>query len=646
MSWEVRTMPSGTLSSKGKGWFNLTLFQKNLTRFWPIWAVYAAVLFFLLPMEIILYGGREYTRSRLISAVTGQVFNATSASIPVGVIFGLLTAMALFSYLMNSRSAGMLHALPIRREGLFLTNWVSGLCFFLVPDLVITLITLAAQAAVGAGSAMPVLRWFLVQTSVSMFFFCLAVFCAMFTGHILALPVFYGIINALVMGIFVLIDTAMEILLVGFDVGTLSGSSLGRWCTPALQLNNLLRYDTFYDETMEMQSFSSVSTAAALGYCVVLGAIFTLVALAVYRCRQLERAGDLVTVGWVRPVFQYGLGVCGGVALGILLYMNFFDRFGAWSFILLAVVCAVVCAFAGRMLLKKTLRVFADGWKGCAILAGTLLLVLAGARLDLMGYQIWTPEADAVESVWFSGVNSAPYDSGSYTNYTITDPEEIAAAVDLHGAITQRLDDLKQNSESGGTYDRDSYQTETTTSLRLRYTLKDGRTVSRRYDSLPIRAEALTDPDSYASKLERFINRPERIRAAYGSDLPSGAEARRVEASGGSLCNTRGSDQEGGRYGSYDLSAQQAQVLWKAVQEDLDAGRIGRRYLLDDRERQENCFVSDIELYFSWPVVQVDGEKVFNSTSIFFTPQVTSTSTLRALEELGLRELLRGRADS
>ena len=87
-------------------------------------------------------------------------------------------------------------------------------------------------------------------------------------------------------------------------------------------------------------------------------------------------------------------------------------------------------------------------------------------------------------------------------------------------------------------------------------------------------------------------------------------------------------------------------MLWKAVQEDLDAGRIGRRYLLDDRERQENCFVSDIEFYFSWPVVEVDGEKVFNSTSIFFTPQVTSTSTLRALEELGLRELLRGRADS
>ena len=35
MSWEVRTMRSGT------SYFNLTLVGKNLARFWPIWAVYA-----------------------------------------------------------------------------------------------------------------------------------------------------------------------------------------------------------------------------------------------------------------------------------------------------------------------------------------------------------------------------------------------------------------------------------------------------------------------------------------------------------------------------------------------------------------------------------------------------------------------------
>ena len=46
MNWEVRTMPSATSYSKPlrpHAWFSPTLFRKNLTRFWPIWALYGAV---------------------------------------------------------------------------------------------------------------------------------------------------------------------------------------------------------------------------------------------------------------------------------------------------------------------------------------------------------------------------------------------------------------------------------------------------------------------------------------------------------------------------------------------------------------------------------------------------------------------------
>ena len=226
------------------------------------------------------------------------------------------------------------------------------------------------------------------------------------------------------------------------------------------------------------------------------------------------------------------------------------------------------------------------------------------------------------------GVNSVPYDGGSHANYQITDPEGIAAVVDLHAAIVRRLDELEQNAARTA-YKEEAYQTETTTTISLNYTMKDGRTVTRRYD-LPIRASALTDPESYASKLKSFINRPELIREAYWSNLPYGGLPERVEVSGGYLSNTQGTEQ----------------VLWKAVQEDLNAGRLGRRYLLDDRERQENCFISDIDLYLTWSSVGPDGEKEANSTDILFTPQVTSTSTLKALEELGLRHLVRSRQES
>ena len=43
MNWEVRTMRSVTSC------FNSTLYRKNLSRFWPIWALYSVIWLFALP---------------------------------------------------------------------------------------------------------------------------------------------------------------------------------------------------------------------------------------------------------------------------------------------------------------------------------------------------------------------------------------------------------------------------------------------------------------------------------------------------------------------------------------------------------------------------------------------------------------------
>ena len=37
-----------------RSWFNVTLFQKNMTRFWPIWGLSLVIWLFLLPVNLIL----------------------------------------------------------------------------------------------------------------------------------------------------------------------------------------------------------------------------------------------------------------------------------------------------------------------------------------------------------------------------------------------------------------------------------------------------------------------------------------------------------------------------------------------------------------------------------------------------------------
>lgn len=630
-------MPSGISSFERAGWFNTTLLKKNFKRFWPIWAVYAAVLFVMLPMELLSAAYRSTSSAYITRQALDIAWNALRSAPFLGVIFGVVTAMALFSYLMDSRACQTIHSLPIRREGLFLTNWVSGLGFFLLPNLAVALITLAAGAALGAGQtfSLQILVWLAVETAVPMFFFCFALFCAMFTGNLLALPIFYGILNGLVMGVGSLVAAILSKLLVGYVESTFLDSDFARWCTPVFEMNYLL-----CEENWD-------SCLAVVCYCVVLGAAFTAAALAVYRLRQLERAGDLVTVGWVRPVFQYGFGICLGMCLGLFLYDELFYGFDELLLIALIAGMAVVGAFAGRMLLKKTLRVFAEGWKGVAVMAAVLALVLVGAKADFFGYQRWTPDPDRVTGLRFSASSSYPEDDGGYLNMYTEDPDFIRSVVDFHGALVEDLDLISGRGEAALWAMNSGEETCREVYLRLYYTMDSGETVARRYTAVPITAEAMEDEDSYAARLQAILNTHEAVLGAYlqGNDPADGeavdgwlnnwAEEEVIANEDSKLVSTRG---------TLTLTAEEARVLWDALREDLANVRIGRRYLLSDTERLENCAYTDLGLTVAYSRIDEEGERNSWTSSYTFTLQRSATSTLKALEELGYgdRVLWRG----
>lgn len=625
-------MPFEISRSDKMGWFSLTLFRKNWSRFWPLAAGYGLIQFFLLPAELFL-GRGSTSKGHMETWIYNTLRDRAVSAVFFGLVFGLLAAMALFSYLMNNRSVGMLHSLPIRREGLFLTNWVTGLSFFLVPNALVTLAAFGAEGLCGYVAGNMTLRWFALHTVIAMFFFCFAVCCAMFTGHILALPVFYGVLNILVMGLSLLIDNALSTLLLGYEGTQAVYADLTLWLTPAWNLHNMVTmvgWNGAYN--------IADGTAGALGYSVVGGAVFTFIAVAAYHHRQLERAGDVVTVAWVRPVFQYGVGVCLGLTVGTVLYNNFFRDLGAWGFVALVCLWAVVGAFVGRMFLKKTLRVFAEGWKGCVALGFCMLALLGGARADLFGYQRWTPDPEKVERVIITSVSSAPYD-GASSSMAIEDPELIREIIAIHAGFTADLDRMERVQRDGSYYevDDENYETSSSFMLRMYYKMKDGREVARKYYAIPVTAGELADPTSYAARFQALLNRPEVVRESYLDWMDTDREVATTPV-GGWLTNIRGEEYE------RELDYDGAELLWKAFLEDLEAGRI-HRYLLDDREREENCYYTDVIFTLNQTYRGTDGERETRSRDLCVTVQRSASSMMKVLEELGLTDLLAQRGE-
>lgn len=634
-------MRSATSSSEKTRRFYPALWKKNMARFWPIWVVYGLGWMVGMPMNLLLNAQSSGTISGLSFA---QYFAqstvrelAASSTMMTTLCFALLAAMAVFSYLYNSRSVAFFHALPLRREDLFLTNYLSGLSFLVLPAAAVFLVTLLSELGLGALDLRGLLVWLLAQVLLSFFFFSFAAFLAMFTGHILALPAFYGILNGLAVGLLYLVNQVLSSFVYGYvNVGRLNELCL--WLSPPFRLVDSLALEYKWQEVtaqgdrLTQVQFHGMGTIFI--YALV-GLVLTAVALYIYRRRHLEGAGDVVTVAWTRPVFRYGVGVCAALSVGQFLYQFFRYSLpkGGWPLLGFLVVWGAVGYFVAEMLIQKKFWVFRGSWKGCVVLCLAFTALIAVMELDLTGFERRVPEADRVVSVSLYPGSNAPYDSGDNT-IANTDPQMIEAIIALHQAIIDEQS-IHESDELGSNYEtrylagaqRIDVQTAGSSRVELTYTLIGGDVMQRSY-YIHYDTESLADPASAAGRLNAILNRPEVILKQY---FP--AEREKLLAEGtlrltGISLDVYNTEQN--QYETYPIPVGWREELIQAIKDDIERGDLGRRYLLEDMERLENCYYTDLQITYEWS----DLEK--GSDMVRITLQTTASETLDTLREAGI----------
>ena len=81
------------------------------------------------------------------------------------------------------------------------------------------------------------------------------------------------------------------------------------------------RYETSVLTSVTLENGWLIAAYAAAG-AALLGLAWLL-----YRRRRSESAGDVVAVGWMKPVFRYGCAVYAAILGGRLLYALLWDSF-------------------------------------------------------------------------------------------------------------------------------------------------------------------------------------------------------------------------------------------------------------------------------------------------------------------------------
>lgn len=619
----------------GTSFFNSTLYRKTMGRFWPFWILYGMIWLFALPLNLMnqyfsyIRGGMAVSQAQSeLLDLARDIPHFLATGVSISLISGVFCAMAVFGYLYSSRSACMMHALPLRRETLYATQYFAGFSFLLLPHLVIGLLTLTVELSLLPsslwGTALSSLGlWVLVQSGTALFFFSFAAFCAMFTGHVLALPAFYGILNCLVFVIHSLLTELMAQFFYGYPGGRLGGA-LVEYCTPAYALTEACQWDSSYSSYSLFYPSSASASAMGLsalgtvaGYAAA-GVIFALLALLVYRYRHVESAGDVVAIALVRPVFKYGVSFCSGLCFGILT--NSFFGWGNVALSLCVLFWAAVGYFAAEMLLKKTFRVLRS-WKGCLAITCVLALLCLSFFLDVFGVENRVPDADQVSSLSLSISTGYPYDSSSLNQLQITDPEQIQQILDLHQAIIR--DKTRADYSGSGSVSGDDF-----ISFEVAYTLKNGFTLERRYYSVPIFLAELDQSGSVTWQANQLVQNRNLVALSY--DFNSYERGRLVEAYLDNVYNHSTASLD-----TLYLDGM-ADQLWAAMRQDFEEGHIGVRYLFDDEERLKNTCRTD--LCFTWEMPsnsQTFQPESVDTVSITITMTPQASHTLAVLEKSG-----------
>ena len=589
-------------------YFNPTLYKKNLSRFWPIWVAWLVLWLFIMPLNLInMWTNYQMDGQEGIYRFLRICLNLNSDfgefTLFLGACYAVVVALAVYGYLYNHRSAATMHALPLRRENLFVTNYLSGLTFFLLPSVVVyglsTLVIFTALPGELSALALPAL-WsgFWMRTAGELFFYSFAVFCAQFTGNAFALPAFYGILNCLVIAMYTLCsELARNLFYGGWPI--MGEPKFVELLTPVYGMYTAVRwprvswYDLWSNELNVPQigelELGFASPGIMAGYAFA-GVVLTAAALLVYRRRHIETAGDVVSVKVVRPIFRVGVAVCVGLWGGVLSAMFFrHDRvevlLSAW-----VILWTVVGYIAAQMLLHKSFRVFKKSLKGCAVTAVVMALSLTACYLDVFGVETWVPDADEVESVQIYISNTFPLDDGAYFNEDITDPAQIEQIVALHESI---IDDYKR-------YGDDDYG-DHIVSVEFVYLIND-RSYRKQYNWIRLLQDEINSPASTTWILDQFLNEPEVVEMAYDLD----------RARTGKIVCTELQDvvHPSGRFDSVE-KLDGAEEIWEAVQYDFAAGNLGVRYLFDDDVRNQETYRTDLNLRFILPERQSADEPLY-----------------------------------
>ena len=504
---------------------------------------YSVILFFALPfVQIFVEMNRIVSSNRsdqdiFIKALYGSVFSA------VAIVFALILSATVFSYLHNKRTLDLFGSLPITRRTQFFARYLAILTIVIVPILVMTVTSAIISAFSTPNGTVEVYKGFAwlilsILANVSM----LSVF-AVCSGTISNVIVSYMTISGLWPMVIAMILYLPNQIIPGFvgfenvDLSILSAFS-------PIQIVFWGYFKTLLFGTDLSYNFNGVGfviwwiffIVACMAICYLL-----------IRGRKSEKAQNGVPIAApqviIRSLADFVAGLLGGYILSSIVRAEGSNgTAGTIWFVVGAIIGIVVVHTVLQVIYVHSFARFKRSMTYLVAMFVCVMITYTVLAFGGAGYDVYVPKAEEVKSVSFmvnknlvvnqTNIEAYMGENTPIDKYVATEAEDIEKIVKLHKLVVEGItENIKKPYSIGNDFisrvDSDFYNADDRgvdfTHLELKYTLNDGRTVSRNYqgyfcfnqETKDMVAEIITDIDYIKQTMAIFNDNLEPVYVEY-----------------------------------------------------------------------------------------------------------------------------------
>lgn len=303
----------------------------------------------------------------------------------------VLIAMTGFGYIHSKEKLDFYHALPLKREQLFLISYVSGLLIFLVTYFVSALLAFAVLCANGLVS--PGTATHCGFTVLCAFLCFFLVYHTVILGIVLTGQHVTALLGAAVISIYPLLVSRLLPSLESFFFKTYYPTDATLFEAAGEHFSSAVLFiaSAF---TIHPGDADLSLTIADLIYCVL-----TLVlSVFLYRIYRSETAEGALAFPKTAPVFK--VLICIPAALFLGLFSTFFTgNDNSMLVIFISIFSGILLCGIIELIYTRDIRMILKSWKSSLISVGGVLVVLAILAFDLTGYDRYLPKKDRIESI-------------------------------------------------------------------------------------------------------------------------------------------------------------------------------------------------------------------------------------------------------